>query len=68
MSGYPAANPGVLAGTASGENGQLASFPNDGLFAQAMEPGTAIVYLNGQAWQVEGASTATARPPPTSRN
>jgi hypothetical protein len=57
---YPASYPGVLAVTASGANGQLASYANDGSFVQAMEPGTSIVYLNGQAWQVEGTSTATA--------
>jgi hypothetical protein len=57
---YPAAYPGVLAITASDPNGQLASYANDGPFVLAMEPGTAIVYLNGQPWQVEGTSTATA--------
>jgi len=57
---YPASYPGVLAVTASGSDGQLASYANDGPFVQAMEPGTSIVYLNGQAWQVEGTSTATA--------
>ena len=57
---YPAAYPGVLAITASDPNGQLASYANDGPFVRAMEPGTAIVYLNGQPWQVEGTSTATA--------
>lgn len=57
---YPAAYPGVLAITASDPNGQLASYANDGPFVRAMEPGSSIVYLNGQAWQVEGTSTATA--------
>lgn len=57
---YPAAYPGVLAITAADPNGQLASYANDGPFVRGMEPGTAIVYLNGQPWQVEGTSTATA--------
>jgi hypothetical protein len=57
---YPAAYPGVLAITASAPSGQLASYADDGSFVRAMEPGTSIVYLNGQAWQVEGTSTATA--------
>ena len=57
---YPASYPGVLAVTASDPNGQLASYADDGSFVRAMEPGTSIVYLNGQAWQVEGTSTATA--------
>jgi microcompartment protein CcmK/EutM len=57
---FPASYPGVLAVTASDGNGQLASYANDGPFVRAMEPGTAIVYLNGQAWEVQGTSTATA--------
>ena len=57
---YPASYPGVLAITASDPNGQLASYANNGSFVRAMEPGTSIVYLNGQAWQVAGTSTATA--------
>jgi hypothetical protein len=57
---YPAAFPGVLAVTASDANGQLASYADDGSFVRAMEPGTSIVPFNGQAWQVEGTSTATA--------
>jgi hypothetical protein len=57
---YPASYPGVLAVTASDPNGQLASYANDGPFVRAMAPGDSIVYLNGQAWQVEGTSTATA--------
>ncbi|MGD1085286.1 MAG: S8 family serine peptidase [Verrucomicrobiota bacterium] len=57
---YPAAYPGVLAVTASGPNGQLAPYADDGSFVQAMAPGTSIVFLNGQAWQVQGTSPATA--------
>ena len=57
---YPAAYPGVLAVTASDPNGKLASYADDGTFVRAMEPGTSIIYLNGQAWEAEGTSTATA--------
>ena len=57
---YPAAYPGVLAVTASGPNGQLAPYADDGPFVRAMAPGTSIVFLNGQAWQVQGTSPATA--------
>jgi len=57
---YPAAYPGVLAITASDPNGQLAPYADDGSFVKAMDSGTSIVYLNGQAWQVQGTSTATA--------
>jgi hypothetical protein len=57
---YPAAYPGVLAVTASDPNGQLASYADDGSFVKAMEPGTSVVYLNGQAWEIQGTSTATA--------
>jgi thermitase len=57
---YPGAYPGVLAVTASGPNGQLASWADDGSFVRAMEPGTAMVVYNGGLWQVEGTSPATA--------
>jgi hypothetical protein len=57
---YPASYPGVLAITASDANGQLAPYANDGSFVRAMEPGSSLVYLNGQAWEVVGTSTATA--------
>jgi hypothetical protein len=57
---YPAAYPGVLAVTASGPNGQLASYADDGSFVQVMEPGTALIVWNGQEWQITGTSTATA--------
>ena len=57
---YPAAYPGVLAVTASDPNGQLASYADNGSFVKAIEPGTSIVYLNGQAWEAEGTSNATA--------
>ena len=57
---YPAAYSGVLAITALDANGQLASYADDGSFVRAAESGTSIVYLNGQPWQVQGTSTATA--------
>ena len=55
----PEARAGLVI-TASAPNGQLASYANDGSFVQAMAPGTSIVYLNGQPWQVQGTSTSTA--------
>jgi hypothetical protein len=57
---YPAAYPGVLAVTASGSNGQLAPYADDGSFVQVMEPGSAMIVWNGQEWMVTGTSTATA--------
>jgi hypothetical protein len=57
---YPAAYPGVLAVTASGLNGQLASYADDGSFVRAMEPGTAMVVWNGAEWIIQGTSPATA--------
>ncbi len=57
---YPAAYPGVLAVTASGPDGKLASYADDGKFVQAIEPGTAPVVYNGQEWIVQGTSPATA--------
>jgi hypothetical protein len=57
---YPAAYPGVLAVTASGPNGQLASYADDGKFVGAIEPGTAPVVYDGQEWIVQGTSPATA--------
>jgi hypothetical protein len=57
---YPAAYPGVLAVTASGPNGQLASYADDGAFVGAIEPGTAPFLYDGQEWIVQGTSPATA--------
>jgi hypothetical protein len=57
---YPAAYPGVLAVTASGANGQLASYADDGKFVDAIEPGTAPIIYDGQEWIVQGTSPATA--------
>jgi thermitase len=57
---YPAAYPGVIAVTASGDNGQLASYANHGSFVQMMAPGDNVVGFDGQSYLVEGTSTATA--------
>jgi thermitase len=57
---YPAAYPGVVAVTASGDNGQIASYANHGSFVQMMAPGDNVVGFNGQNYLVEGTSTATA--------
>jgi hypothetical protein len=57
---YPAAYPGVVAVTASGDNGQIAPYANRGSFVQMMAPGDNVVGFNGQNYLVEGTSTATA--------
>ncbi len=57
---YPAAYPGVVAVTASGNDGQLASYANHGSFVQMMAPGDNVVGFDGQNYLVEGTSTATA--------
>lgn len=57
---YPGAYPGVLAVTASGANGQLAPYADDGTFVQAIEPGTAIIDYENKGWYIVGTSTSTA--------
>jgi hypothetical protein len=71
---YPAMYPGVISVTASTQtvNGpitsttsgsgatQLASYANDPPGTQVIAPGTSIVQWNGQTWEVEGTSPATA--------
>ena len=57
---YPAAYAGVFAVTASGANGQLASYADDGSFVQAMDSGTSTVFWNGSEWVFTGTSSATA--------
>jgi thermitase len=57
---YPAAYPGVVAVTASDDNGQIASYANHGSFVQMVAPGDNVVGFNGQSYLVEGTSTATA--------
>jgi serine protease len=69
---YPASYPGVLSVTASTQtvNGpitsstggatQLASYANDPAGTAVIAPGTSLVQWNGQTWEVEGTSPATA--------
>ncbi len=69
---YPASYPGVISVTAStqtvngpitsdaGGSAQLASYANDPPGTQVIAPGTSLVQWNGQTWEVEGTSPATA--------
>ncbi len=57
---YPAAYPEVLAVTASGPNGQLATYANRGSFVSLIAPGSSVVDFQGQSYLVSGTSTATA--------
>jgi hypothetical protein len=71
---FPASYPGVLSVTASTQtvngpitstaNGanatQLASYANDPAGTAVIAPGTSLVQWNGQTWEVEGTSPATA--------
>jgi len=71
---YPAAYPGVISVTASTQtvNGpitgtadgsgakQLASYANDPAGTEVIAPGTSLVQWNGQTWEVQGTSPATA--------
>lgn len=58
---YPAADPGVVAVTALGQPGQLASYANSWPDSTMIAlPGTGYVYYDGSAWTVEGTSTSTA--------
>jgi Subtilase family/Fervidolysin N-terminal prodomain len=56
---YPAADPGVIAVTAS-QNGQLAPYANFGSFVNLAASGNSIVYFNNQPWLVQGTSVSTA--------
>ena len=56
---YPAADPGVIAVTAT-QGGQLAPYANFGSFVSLAMPGASVVYLGGQAYVVQGTSPATA--------
>jgi hypothetical protein len=58
---YPAAWSEVISVTASDSTGHIASYANSGDFVKAMASGTSIVSINGQLWQFEGTSVATAR-------
>ncbi len=57
---YPAAYPGVIAVTALGAPGKLASYANFGSFVDVALPGASIVSLNSQSYVVQGTSPATA--------
>ena len=57
---YPAAYPEVLAVTAGGRNGQLASYANRGDFVDVAAPGSSIIYFEGKAYMVSGTSASTA--------
>jgi thermitase len=71
---YPASYPGVISVTASTQtvNGpiigtadssgakQLASYANDPAGTEVIAPGTSIVQWNGETWEVQGTSPATA--------
>jgi hypothetical protein len=57
---YPGATPGVYDITALGQPGQLASYANYWPGDSMALPGTSFVYFGGQAYGVQGTSTATA--------
>lgn len=57
---YPAAYPEVLAVTAGGRDGQLASYANRGDFVDVAAPGSSIVYFGGKAYLISGTSASTA--------
>ena len=57
---YPAALDGVWAVAATSGNNQLASYSNFGSFIALALPGSNVVYIGGQAFVVQGTSTATA--------
>lgn len=57
---YPAAYSEVVAVTAGTRSGEIANYANHGAFVDAVAPGTARVYWNGQSYFVSGTSAATA--------
>jgi len=57
---YPAADPEVLAVTASDRSGQLASYANRGEFVDVIAPGSTVFQFNGQSYLSSGTSVATA--------
>ena len=57
---YPAAYPEVVAVTAGGRNGQLASYANRGDFVDVVAPGSSIIYFGGKSYLVSGTSASTA--------
>jgi len=56
---YPAAISGVIA-VAATQGSQLAPYSNFGSFVAVALPGASVVYLGGQAFVVQGTSSATA--------
>ncbi len=56
---YPAADPGVIAVTATAQ-GQIAGYANHGSFVDLGAPDTSIIYLGGQPYYVQGTSASTA--------
>jgi thermitase len=57
---YPAAASGVTSVTALQQAGQLAPYANYGSWVDLALPGASVVYLGGQAFVVQGTSSATA--------
>jgi subtilisin family serine protease len=57
---YPGAISGVYAVTALSQPGQLASYANYWPGDSMALPGSSVVYYGGQAYGVQGTSTATA--------
>ncbi len=57
---FPAANPNVIAVTASDTHGQVATYANRGNFVDLMAPGTTRIKFNGANYDVTGTSPATA--------
>ncbi|MBI1840585.1 MAG: S8 family serine peptidase, partial [Verrucomicrobia bacterium] len=57
---YPAADPDVLAVTASDRSGNLASYANRGDFVDVVAPGSTVFPFNGQYYLSSGTSVATA--------
>lgn len=58
---YPAADPGVVAVTALGQVGQLASYANSWSDPNMIAlPGTGVVYYDNVPWVIQGTSTSTA--------
>jgi hypothetical protein len=56
---YPAADPGVIAVTAT-QQGKIASYANFGSFVDLAIPGASVVYFGNQAYVVQGTSVSTA--------
>ena len=57
---FPAADPEVLAVTASDRSGNLASYANRGDFVDVIAPGSTVYPFNGQYYLSSGTSVATA--------